>query len=236
MVAESDWELVKQGRFEEAIQRIDEVYAKTQNESPLRNKVLALLLLERYGEAQSLSEWLVVQTNGRLERDFINSGIASWLSGAREQAVAHWQEAQRVKRYTDAAGGLMVPMLLSYGALRLNDATLARQARVRIAMCCRDSRAVNWPGPLGRFVLGDLDERELLALVTPQPILHERYMCSACFWIAAAMSNTDQIRSLELMRKAVTFAPPAYLEYEYYLAKGEVMRADDRPRGRHQTG
>ena len=212
-MAENDWELIKQGRFEEAIQRIDEMHAKTHDESPLRNKVLALLLLERYGEAKSLSEWLIVKTNGRLERDFINSGIALWLLGDREHAVAQWQEAQRIKRYTDAAGGLMVPMLLNYGALRLNDAPLAGKSRKRIAECCHDDRAVNWPGPLGRFVLGDLDEHELIALITSQPILHERYMSSACFWIGAAASNTDQARSLDLMRKAVEFSPAAYLQY-----------------------
>ena len=227
MAAESEWGLIEQGMFEEAIQRIDEMYAKTHTESRLRNKVLALLLLERYGETKSLCEWLIQRTGGRFEDDFINSGIASWLQNSHEEAVSRWTEAQREKRYTDAAGGLMVPMLLNYAALRLNDAGLARKARARIAKRCGNPRAVNWPGPLGRFVLGAIDERELLALVTPQPILHEREMCAACFWIGAAAMQKNQARSLELMAQAVTCAPAAYLEHEYYLAKGEVARINE---------
>ena len=140
------------------------------------------------------------------------------------EAVSRWIEAQRVKRYTDAAGGLKVPMLLNYAALRLNDAALAKKARARINKRCGSGQAVNWPGPLGRFVLGEIDEQELLALVTPQPILHEREMCTACFWIGMAAMKTDQSRSLQLMTQATTYAPAAYVEHEYYLAKGEIRR------------
>jgi hypothetical protein len=108
----SVWDLISEGNYLDACQRADEDFQATVSLLPLRNKVLALLQLHKYDDAVALSEYIVDKDHGESDYDFQFMGTAKWLSGKRDSSVAIWKSALETK-YTDAAGGVEVPLLIS---------------------------------------------------------------------------------------------------------------------------
>jgi hypothetical protein len=217
----NEWDLIEQGKFVEACKRADEEHALTDSPLPLHNKVLALLHLERFSDAVSLCRALMTMEGADSDDEFIFCGVAYWCLNKADEAVRIWNEGTK-RTYTDAAGGLAIPLLLYYAAIRMNDSALGKSARAAVKARCRTRRSNNWPGPLGLYALGELDDTELQDRVTTVPILRDRELCQANFWTGVRHSSADIERGREYMRKAISFGPSSYLEHEYYLAKGEA--------------
>ena len=74
-----------------------------------------------------------------------------------------------------------LPLLLYFASIKTADAGLEKKAVRELKKTLRSKRAVNWPGPLGEFVLDRLEESGMLARVSSQPILKERQSCQAAF-------------------------------------------------------
>lgn len=88
------------------------------------------------------------------------AGVAKWCLGQRIEAVHEWREGLRCQ-YVDWAGGIKSPLLLFFSATV--DTVLVPISEVKDLLAARgnDVAAKNWPGPLGRFVLGRIDEAQL---------------------------------------------------------------------------
>lgn len=216
----STWDLIKSGNFEEAC-KIADGEASTTGELALRNKVFALLHLKRTREAITLCEELIKRVNGASDSDFIKLGVAHWLTNNRDQAVESWQRGLDTK-YTDAAGGIRVPLLLYYASVRISDEKLRKDSAKRLGKLSKGKSTCNWPGPLGSFLLDVCTESSLFATVTKNPVLRERQLCQAHFYVGVKCSGADETdRYRENMRLACSRDPVSYLEAEYYLSKAE---------------
>jgi lipoprotein NlpI len=226
MAKMSVWDLIEENRFDEACELADHEHATTQSLFPLRNKVLALLNLERYDEVVTLCEFLIDRgKQASSDGDFIAQGVAYWLSGRLGEAVESWQRG-RTAGYNDAAGGVEIPLLLYFASVKRADAGLEKQAMRNLKSTLQSNRTVNWPGPLAVFSLHRITEGELLTKVSAQPFLMERQSCQADFWIAVKMLKQGDInRYLKKLTECISYWPTIYLEVEYYLAKGEIARA-----------
>jgi hypothetical protein len=89
----------------------------------------------------------------------------------------------------------------------------------------------NWAGPVARFLVGQLDEERLRALVCDVPVLHERELCQAEFYIGVrAIQLGDTVAAKRAFRRAAQL-DAAKIENEYYLAKHEATRRGPRRSG-----
>jgi len=219
----SIWDIVKIGKYEEACLAADREFAETQSLSPLRNKVFALLCLEKYDEVIRLSNDIIIKANGESDGDFVFLGVAHWLLGRYRDAVTVWERATDTK-YTDAAGGVGIQLLLFYASVKLQDDKLKACALKQLQTLCKHPTANNWPGPLAGLVLGKLQEADVRSKMSKQPILKARQTCQAAFYIGTMqIASQDMHGYIEHMRESCGQGGACLLEQEYYLARDEVM-------------
>ena len=87
----------------------------------------------------------------------------------------------------------------------------------------KNKRSLNWPGPLGHYLLGEITKPELFSFVCDIPILKERQLCQANFTIAIKeLENGDENAYYKHLRECLKDGSSAYLEDMYYMAKGEL--------------
>ncbi len=219
------WELVKRGEYEHACQAAEEEYSKF-GSLTLQNKVFALLSLRRFEEAAALCREIIRQearTAGEYTLTFL--GVCYWLQGKRDEAVASWKEAS-IAPYADAAGGVESRLLLFYASVKCADAALRKEAARELRQLCRRSRADNWPGPVGRFVLGEVAEEQLLTKVSPESPLRDKEMCQAAFYIGVVhLMNGNEQGFRESMALSANQDPVSLSKQEHYLAKAEYASA-----------
>lgn len=216
------WQLVQLNAFDDACKKADIEFEQTKRVPSLRHKWFALAHLMKYDEAAMLASEIIKLSYGNTEFDFLLSGIALWLLNKKEEAVLEWKRGEK-SMYKDAAGGLESQLMLFFAAIRINDEKLKNRTVKAIQKLLKSKGAVNWPGPMGHFILGSLSEEELRSIITGVSILHERQSCQADFVIGIKKlegGSTEEYKAKLL--DAVGHGVSAYLEPMYYLAKGEL--------------
>jgi tetratricopeptide (TPR) repeat protein len=229
--------LIKAGRYEEALVAADEESLRHHSHRRLGNKVLALLAMKRFAEAASLSKHLIeLDRKAANDGDYLHLGIALWNQGYYDEAVSAWKESY-VAAYTDAAGGVHVPLLLLYASIRLGRQDLRVEATERICHIMDSSTPsdaighslqppiMNWPGPLALFMCGRMAQTELRSFVTRVGLpdaLRCRYNCQATFFIGVdRLARGDTAGFCLAMKEACSERGPAMIEAEFYLAQAE---------------
>lgn len=216
----SCWDLIKQKDFYGACKRADEEYAETKSEPSLRNKAIALLNLKKYHDVLAIAGELIRITNGRSDSDYMLAGIANWLLDNYTEAIEIWQKGLNTK-YTDAAGGIEVPALLYYAAVRRNDKKLEKEAIKLLKKRCGSKISLNYPGSIAGYILGRISKDELLNSYGSFEKLKTRIFCKAHFYIAVnSLKNGDEEMFYENLKKCIE--NESYLEYEYFIAIGEI--------------
>ena len=217
------WELILMGKFQMANDLAQMEFDNSHDVLPLRNKVYALLHLRKYEEVVQLTNKLIETTNGEVDSDFISCGIAHWALGKKEEAITCWRQSQKSK-YTDAAGGIEVKVILYFASIKEDLKQLKNEMIKDIRKLIRPKVAVlNWPGPIGNYVLGEMSDNELLSRVATVPVLRERNLSQAYFAMAIKKleeKNLDDYRAW--LKKVIEFGPTVYLEHFFYIAKIEL--------------
>ena len=122
----SVWDLIEMEKFQEACVRADSEFQSKGDIFPLRNKVFALLQLDKFDDTIRLSKQIIDLTKGSTDSDFIFCGVAHWLAREPESAIKVWKAGLSAK-YTDAAGGVEIPMLLLFAAVKTRDKNSGRK-------------------------------------------------------------------------------------------------------------
>jgi hypothetical protein len=220
----SCWNLIEQGRYEEACIRADIEYEETKTMLPLRNKVFALLHLKKYKEVINLCKFLIEERNGETDSDFIFLGIAYWIENEITNAIEIWRKGLESK-YKDAAGGIEIPSLMYFASISLKDKLLEREAVTLLEKRSKSNQVINWPGPIASFLLDIIDEEELLSSVVSHPSLRAKQLCQAYFYIALKKLKNDNIIDYkEYLKKSLSLDVSSYLKQEYYLAEVELQK------------
>lgn len=218
------WSLIVNGKFKEACDEADLEYKETKSIFPLRNKVYALFHLSMYSEALELLEKIIQLEKGESDSDYIFTGIAYWLLDRKRDAINIWQEGEKCI-YTDAAGGVELQLFLYFASIYINDDALKGAVKKNLKKLVKSKNATNFPAPLGRYILEELSEAELLSYVTNVPTLRERQLCQADFTIA--IKNLESVNQEEYRKKlndCVSYGSSSYLSKMYYLAKGILLQ------------
>jgi tetratricopeptide (TPR) repeat protein len=220
------WSLIKEGKYEDALGQADREAAETGSLLPYRNKVLALLNLGWHSQAVRQCEEVISLSAGDTDSDYIFLGVAHWLAGEADAAIAAWEGARQAK-YTDAAGGIEAPLLLWFAGVRERRDELKKRAATAIRRIGSSPRAKNWPGPLAAVVSRGSSLSELIPQMSSQPLVQPRQVCQASFFLGVArLEAGDEAAARELMRQAASQQPTALLRPEHYLAGHESRRSD----------
>ena len=216
------WSLVQRGLFKEACRIADIEFQNTKRVYHLRNKVYAQFHLKNYNEAIELIQNIIKLEKGESESDFKSLGIANWIVGNTSKAIEAWQQAQN-SLYKDAAGGMEIQALLYFAGIKTGQDKLKSTTVKTIKKLLKSKRSINWPGPIGHYLLNEMTESELLSYVANVPILKERQLCQVQFVSAIKRLETgDTSGYYKKLKDCISYGPPSYLEQMYYMAKGEL--------------
>jgi hypothetical protein len=224
MNASNVWDLIHQGRFGEACILADTEFQETESLLVLRIKIFALLQLGRLDESIAMSEKIIGLTNRNTDSDFIFFGVARWLQGQTDAAVAAWRSGL-TSTYTDAAGGVEIRLLLLFAAISNHDSSLEKEALGKLELAGKSKRISDWPGPIVSYMLGVLSEEALISKISKQPILRKKQECQSDFYIAVKrLKSRDWIGYKAKLQGCLSHGPASYVKHEFYLAKAELSR------------
>jgi lipoprotein NlpI len=222
------WESIVQGDLELAYRSLTlGITREPQRAMFFTNRGICLLAMHRLEDAlhdfQQVSE-----LRADSEAGFTMAGVTLWWLQRPREAVSFWRNALTAK-YTDAAGGVVVPALLYFAALRLADTALASEARTWLRKRWKPQLLRTWPGPVAGYLLNKVDEETFLINQTfLQPILEARRLCQAHFWVAARhYEHNNSHTYIQYLHQAVRDesspeGQSVLLEAEYWLAKAEL--------------
>jgi lipoprotein NlpI len=229
----SAWHLVKNGQYAQAVAAFSEAIETDPSTADFNNRGVAYLhlgdfdaALADFRSAEALSS-SALRTAGDGEK----CGVALWMSGRNAAAIDTWSAGVEASlrgevRYGDAAGGVTIGNLLLFAGVRTDRPEVCRLATRLLRKRLRTKQSAAWPGPVSRYLLGQISEPDLLAAVTTDPILRERQMCQARFYAGVrALSDGDTVGYHSAVQEAVEFGRVSKLEAEYYLALHESRQA-----------
>lgn len=224
------WQLIKEGRFADAVDAYTQQLTETRTAFSFRNRAIAHLNLGQLDLAladfESAEEIDKSQTDANLK----SLGVVHWLSGHETDAVKCWKKAvdmleRKEIQYTDGAGGVQSASLLWFAGKRLRNVSLQKSANHLLKKLLKSRRSRNWPGPIGRLLLQQIDADSLRSLASTAPVLRERELCQVEFYISMQLLEHDtQQHFLDSLQRATAHSA-ALIECEFYLAQDELRRA-----------
>lgn len=225
----SAWDQLKNGKYSDAVVGFSEEIQSSPSEGAYNNRGMAHLHLGNYDKALADFQQADLLSSATLNTvcDGAMSGVALWMGGREQEAMATWLTGVGASlagkvRYGDAAGGVTIGNLLFFAGVRLASKDAVTSATRLLRKRLRTKQSTAWPGPVSRYLLGIVSESDMLAVVSSVPILRERHLCQAHFYLGVhALSVGDQVTYFEAMQKAYKFGKVAKLEAEYYLALHE---------------
>jgi tetratricopeptide (TPR) repeat protein len=202
----------------------------------------ALMASERYAEAIPIFEKVSDYESSPFPRLLGKQQqlcVCHWMIGDRKDALAivkEWVIAVRDGRitFTDAAGGVTQGIILCYMA-----ATLGVSADVDLAMrylkkLATRQRIKYWPGPAALFLLGGLTFGEAMKdaagfadlaearKIAERDGMKRRYPINALFAAGTERRMAGDDAGCRMFMAECAGLPHPLVEYEWYLAKGEV--------------
>lgn len=163
MRVEEQWDLIRKGYVEEGISLMQQTFEATPNPSTLVNLGLGYLWTERYEDVCRLFVAWMDRYRTSMEIYFALIGVAQWCLNDPIAATESWRSGLEAQ-HLDMAGGMESPLLLWLSAVLRQDKAAQAKALHVLEAKVKNSKAKHWPGPLGRFVLGDIDEKSLSEL------------------------------------------------------------------------
>ena len=224
------FELFCRGRLAEAIAAYSAAIASSPSPLLFTNRALARLRSGDYPDA--IADYQAAERldppAARSDANLKRIASALWMMGHEEEALARWEDvvdrAERNEfRFTDGSGGAHAGLLLWFGARYADDARAAKRALDFVRSRLKKRNRQLWPRPVAQFVIGELEEAEMLRLAGVEEPLAGRRLCQAEFYAAVqARVRGDRVREASALAKAVEHGEPTPLEIEFYLARHEL--------------
>lgn len=203
------WELLREGRNDEALQAGRDAFAVTDScDLGLAVSLTAICMwLRRWDEAWTHIHALMENRTPTYDFSLKIAGTAKWCAGDRNTSIAEWRKGLKVK-YADAGGGVTVPLHLYFASaidpsLMPTDEAIALLEKCKKSWLYGDKRT--WPTYLVRLVLGEQSTEEVHREAATQYEPHERpyFAWEIDFWAGVRrLAEGDQASFCEAMRSA----------------------------------
>lgn len=168
------FELILEHRYSDALRTCEaSIKAHRDVANAIANRAVALL--GRLSEALADFEWLsedARKLNSNSSAGLQQLGLVHWLMGHRTTAKELFRAEVDGLRYgtigyADAAGGVSQGLLLWYAGVASGDRNASEHAIGYLGWLAKKKRTLltqigNWPGPLARFAIGEMNMKTLL--------------------------------------------------------------------------
>jgi hypothetical protein len=170
-------DLLFAGRVQSAIKQLVREYKSEPDGSEAMSLGVAYLWIEDYHSA-----WVHfshAQTEVRVPFDslFSMAGVAKWCLNRPLAAVEEWSFGLRCP-YTDGAGGVELPLTLYFASVVRPAVYSQSEAKQLLTKKANRGWIRNWPGPLAKYVAGQIDEKTLRVKCDNEPCGESTF----CHW------------------------------------------------------
>lgn len=239
--------LFKAGRFGDAVDAYQQQLADGGSDriANVQGLAEALMAVGRYADAIPLLSEAgqyekAVHLPGSAGLD-TETSVCEWLSNSRERGLALMRtvvlglQDGSIIYANDLVGGLKQGLLFNYMAVTADVVPQDKQLSTGfIKKLSQSNKAENWPGPVGRYLLGMTSLEDALeaglgvrsleqaAQVAATDLLKRRRLSNVLFNAAVASRvSGDESRCLSYMRACAGLENPR-IEYDWHLAKAEA--------------
>jgi hypothetical protein len=153
-------ELLDEGNYNEAVVQLLIEYEQQPDEGSLLTLAISQLCVRDAEASLRSTNELIRLQEGVHEDVYIYAGVACWMMTHYEEGVDYWLQGESCT-YRDMSGGIGIALLQHFAGVRLNDVSLIDASNKLIRNRLQKPWAIHWPGPLGKFVVGDLSEVEI---------------------------------------------------------------------------
>ena len=223
MAKASGWELLQAKRYKAALARLREEHAKDGSDGLRNNMAITYLCMGDFESARVIFDDLLKGESSEAgSAAFAYAGLVRWLMGDVRDAINHWKGGLDCK-YSDGAGGMELPLLLYYAGVRHPESYPLGNAKKLITQRLKSGWSRNWPGAIGRFLVGRIDEKQMRKLARFEIELVEiQQMTQADFYVGVECIRLgNQNEFYERMNRCSIQANCEIL-YEPFLAQNEV--------------
>jgi lipoprotein NlpI len=230
----NSWSLLRSGRIEEGLRRIDGWYPNKPTASNIMERGVALLWAGDYSAAWHHFGAAIEKHPGHSSRFYTMAGTAKWCMDEPEAGVKMWKAGLSAE-YSDAAN-VGVPLLLWFASIVGPGSFKGSEAEELLAIRLRERRSQIWPGPVAQYILGRASYTELQSQY-PGRNETETVMrrWRAEFYEAVMELSTGNIAHYkEMMRAAADSSRPEWSDEnsflrlvwheEFFIARHEARR------------
>jgi hypothetical protein len=215
------WALLESGQYTEAIEKLEQEFAADKDPLTGANLGLACLLAGNPARAVAVLDGML-DDRSVTTAEYAMAGIARWLLGRKKEAVVVWKKGIGCQ-YTDAAGGMELPLLLYFAAVSEPGLLALPKARLTVSTATKHPWAECWPGPLGAYVLEDLSETEVRrAAVFSNRDITRCQTAQVEFYVGVKALESGDRHAFKGQMQVCADIPNWYLENEYHLARFEA--------------
>jgi tetratricopeptide (TPR) repeat protein len=157
------WNLLRFGTAQQAkaaLREIHHAYTQNSDASHIMELGAAYLWIQQYATAHEHFEAAIERHPTRVTDFYGMAGTAKWCMGENGEAVKCWLGGLDAE-FADTNGlGIHLPLLLFYASIMRPDIYSQQSARKILSAKSKDRRIEAWPGPIARWLLGQLNDQE----------------------------------------------------------------------------
>jgi hypothetical protein len=221
MKATDPWSLLRAGKVEEGLRPFVHAHSKEPTASHIMELGVAYLWVKRYDAAWDHFR----STNAAYPKHgsgfYGMAGVAKWCMGECDEAARQWVAGLDVQ-FADTCGlGIRLPLLLFFASV-VKPATYRRRVAEKLLKDkSEDSRITDWPGPIARWLLGQISDDELR---NQSRGLDDADTCDR-YWLARFYQNVFQYGAgersnfRETMGKLADTSSPEWSDETFFLAR-----------------
>jgi hypothetical protein len=228
----SPWILLRAGNRDEGLRRLREGFEEKRSTARTTELGVAYLWTGDFEAAFAHFDAANQRRPFHSAPFYEMAGVAKWCLNVKEEAVAQWHAGLKCA-YADASGGVRLPLLLYVASVLLPGSFPRAAAEELLTVKTHDGRTTLWPGPLGNYLLGQIDEAGLISRCVNRDGSEDflkRGQANFYFGVQA-YDHGELGRFQELMRKVIVVDDDDFdLENPGFVAKfwrGEYFLARD---------
>jgi hypothetical protein len=218
----STWSLLRSGKTDEGLQRIEIVSRQEPNPSHTMALGVACLWAKSYEQAWNHFDGILEKyPKSASSNYYAMAGTAKWCLGEHSRAAKCWSEGLNA-RYADAGGlGLRLPLILFFGST-LQPVLIAKDIwQSPLLKKIEDSRVDRWPGPIAKWLLGEFNDHQLEDSCKGDDELEtQNHLWEVAFYKAVRQHHDGRVSRLaESMRSLSDTSQPVWSDHDFFLAR-----------------
>ena len=178
MNAEDPWNLLRAGEIESGLRQMRFDWKSNPTPSHSMSLGIGYLWTRQYEAAWKHFSAAIDEYPNKMASFYGMAGTTKWCLDQPSEAVRQWTVGLD-SQFTDAAGGVQLPLLLLYASIISSKLYSTEDAKILLNSKLGGSRSPKWPGPLAKYVLGQINNEVAIGLCSEA----HQGKSKLCHWI-----------------------------------------------------